>query len=321
MVIAVADVERWVQPDLVEKKTTGEAFVYLLMGSSSAAAVVGPAGVVLDARSVDDVAVEGVARVVPLAYAQAYMGLIGNAVVTITAPVTTNDYQFAAAGADIRVVGRSTVDAVVVNGDVLFGVYDRTSFAVAVEGLAEISFGDFGQDVPIFPMTFPFAFTQTDLLPWGTAYVEFDNAGSIDAVEVSGDATVRITSKTRLNFQGSIPVFPFGFPAVFDSEANVRLGTAPVGVGGVSPSAVAVDGVAHVPIYGASYAIHQTVFAFQFPAVFDSRGVCLAAAVIDAVSDATAAVAVDADASVSVGAACVVGSSAVFPWIFGVIFG
>ena len=320
MVIAVADVERWVQPDLVERKTVGEATVFL--EGPGDAAVSGFADAVLVPAVEFPVGVETVGSATAVLITPEVFSplVVASAVAAIESDALTDDYHAAAAIALVPITGLS-FDAVALSGEALFELFVRFPQAVEVVGDAVVSFGDFGMDVPIFPMTFPFQFTASELLRWASATVAVDGSGSVDAVAVTGDALVRFAGAAKLNFQGSIPVFPFGFPAVFDNEANVRLGSAVVDLGEqLFPVVVEVTGDAVANPYGASFALHQTIFAFEFPAIFDSSGYARADAVFGLVSDGSAVVVLDADAVVDVSTFVSVDSSAVFPWEFGVIF-
>jgi len=320
MVIAVADVERWVQPDLIEKKAVGEAFIALLGPSSTGVAGLASASLVPSVKFPVQVVTVGSATAVLIA-PDTFAPLVrATAVAAIESDALTTDYHAAAAIALLPITGVS-LSQVEVAGEALLGLFVRFPQAVEVTGDAEVAFGDFGMDVPIFPMQFPYQFTASELLRWASATVTIGGAGSVDAVAVTGTATVRIAGKAKLNFQGSIPVFPFGFPAVFDNEAAVRLGSAVVAPGEQPfPTAVEVVAEAVANIYTASFALHQTIFAFQFPAIFDSSGYAVAEAVFGLVSDGSTVVVLDADAVVDVSTSMSVDSSAVFPWEFGVIF-
>lgn len=320
MVIAVADVERWVQPDLIEKKAVGEAVVAFVGPGSASVSGSAAAAVVLAVKFPVAVATAGAATAVLVA-PDTFAPLVrAPAVVAIESDARTDDYHAASAIALLPITSVS-VSQVALSAVALFEVFSRFPQAVEVVGDAEVSFGDFGMDVPIFPMQFPFQFTASELLRWASATVTIGGVGSVDAVAVTGTATVRIAGKAKLNFQGSIPVFPFGFPAVFDNEAFVRLGSAVVAPGEQPfPTAVEVLAEAVANIYTASFALHQTIFAFQFPAIFDSSGYARADAIVELVSDCSAVVVLDADAVVDVSTSMSVDSSAVFPWEFGVIF-
>ena len=239
MVLAVVDVKRWVQPDLIEKKAVGEAFVAFENTGECVVSGRASAAVVLAVKFPVGVVTAGSATAVLVA-PDTFAPLVrASAVAAIESDALTNDYHAAAGIALLPITGVSLRE-VALSGVALFEVFSRFPQAVEVTGDAVVSFGDFGMGVPIFPMTFPFQFTASELLRWASATVVIGGAGSVDAVAVTGSATVRIAGKARLNFQGSIPVFPFGFPAVFDNEANVRLGSAVV-TPGPQPFPTAVE--------------------------------------------------------------------------------
>lgn len=320
MVLAAAEVDRWVQPDLIEKKTVGDALVALLGAGESEVSGFADAAVVLGVGFPAGAELEGFASVAILATDAISPVLSGLAVANIVSDALTDDYHAAAGDALVPVVGLCFVD-VVVDGPVLFDVQDFSAFAVEVTGDAEVAFGDFGMDVPIFPMTFPFQFLDRSLLRFGDAPVAVGGVGVVDAVAVDGPATVRMLGKVKLSFQGSIPVFPFGFPAVFDNSASVRLGTALVELGDqLCSTEVAVEANASVPIYGASNALRNTIFSFTFPAIFDNGNYNTGDAYIAVDGVSSAAAAVDCVAEFGMSAFMFVGSSAVFPWTFGVMF-
>lgn len=320
MVIAASEVERWVQPDASEGKTFGEATFLIYGQSESAAGVVADADVVLSclgpasAVGIGNIVIEliGDARLLPRP--------VANADIEIEAEFTTDDYSATSAVARIAVVGRGPV-AVEGVASAVFGAVVRPQIAVAVDAVAEIVVGDFGMDVPIFPMGFPFQFLELSRQPVGDAVVELDNTGTVNAVAGIAEAVVAFDNATPLTLKGTVTMFPFRFPGVFDSTATVRLGDAFVVLQRPRfATAVAVDAVAEVPLTAAGSTLRKSIFPFGFPVVFDSRGYATADAYISIVSDGSAAVVLDADAVVDVSTSMSVDSSAVFPWVFGVIF-
>lgn len=321
MVIAVKDVERWVQPDLASGSTVGDAVPRVSAISDCAVAINGLGRLVLSARSPAAAAVRGNAPIVLLMENYPRPRSLANAIIAITTDFSTDDYLASTLSARITILTRA-ITAVAGFADAVFGVLVRpTGIKVAVEGVAELAFGDFGMDQPVFPFGFPYQFTDFVSEKIGNAVVSVDATGRMDGAGGFADASIRINAATPLSLKGTVTMFPFRFPGVFDSTATVRLGEAVVDFGRQwFKTAVAVDAVALVPIYGASNALKQTIFAFTFPAIFDSSGYATADAFVSMVADGSSVVVVDADAVVDISTFVSVDSSAVFPWEFGVIF-
>lgn len=267
MVIAASEVERWVQPDASEGKTFGEATFLIYGQSESAAGVVADADVVLSclgpasAVGIGNIVIEliGDARLLPRP--------VANADIEIEAEFTTDDYSATSAVARIAVVGRGPV-AVEGVASAVFGAVVRPQIAVAVDAVAEIVVGDFGMDVPIFPMGFPYQFARGSLKPVGEAVVAVDAVALMDAAGGIADAVLRFEGSSRLSRKGSSSVFPFSFPTIFDSDAVLRLGNAVIAL--ERPRCVVVLDVgasAQVNISGTGLAINSAVFPWTFAAV------------------------------------------------------
>lgn len=321
MVLAVADVERWVQPDLVSLSTIGEAFFTFAGDGDAVPVLVASAGLVPAgaAATVVSVSATGVLRF--FTEIRQRPVVVGSAGVVVESTATTNDYHASNVIAVVPI--RATAETVVVlAGRAAFGFVNVAAQRVVVTGDAVVSFGDFGMDVPILPFGFPFQFVDESLIPRGIAEVRVSGVGTVDAVAVAGRAVLQFRGSAHPSFQGSIPVFPFGLPAVFDDAAVVRFGSATVVLGGQpAPLVVSLVGEAVADVYGASSALRGTIFPFAFPGLFDNSNFAVAGCVVDVAGECSAVVVLDADAVVDVSAFVSVDSSAVLPWIFGVIFG
>lgn len=268
MVIAVADVPRWEQPDLERKSSFGEAYLAFVGAGEVEVGAAAAARVVVSVRPVTEIPVDDTAEFSLYAGLPVFPLLVAEASVPIITVWVTTDYHATAAVCAIQLTGKAVTD-IAGEAVALVGIGVRFPQAVEVFGDAEVSFGDFGMDVPIFPFGFPYQFTDESLIPRGIAAVYIDGVGSVDAVGVSGEARLSFRGSVPLRFQGSVPVFPFGFPAVFDEAAVVRLGAADVVLarpfGEVS---VVLAGDAEIALFGSGDALNGAVFPWTLSAVF-----------------------------------------------------
>lgn len=231
MVIALKDVPRWVQPGLKANATFSEALVGV---TGSATVKVGVAAVAKPAftgNSSTKVATAGSATFEVMVGARQAPRVTASAPVAVDAVFPTTNAAWAAAAATVPI--RATMTGVVViEGQIVFTFLNLAPLTAVVEGVAEFDFVDSGLDVPVFPMTFPFQFNDVgDYLRWASAEIVLDNTATVDSVSVAGVAKVRLTGSTRLQLQGNLPLFPFRFPAVFDSFASARFGDAEIVLG------------------------------------------------------------------------------------------
>lgn len=311
MVIAASQVERWVQPDLITLSTVGEAFVELASDAAAVAAVEGLAGLVFTSRS--SAGARGVARAVVVVDADGVPAplAVAGASVSVVAEGLTDTGQLCA-GIALARIRSSAVLSIVGFGQAALAPIAYFPVSVEQVGVAEISFGDFGLDVPILPMTFPFAFSEASLLPRADARVVVDGVGVV-SVGISGPAELAFRGSTDLSFEGSNPVFPFELPMVFDSDAVVRLAGAVADLGGQPfPLSVVFDEVAEVGIYAESEVLSSAFFPLRFPVYFVPSAATVAAARVVVGGDADVVVPVNAYADVSVLAFGVVPAS-LFP--------
>lgn len=314
MVIAASQVERWVQPDLVTLRTDGESFVDISSDAVAVAAVEGEAGLLFTSGSSTGAWSLGAARLAfdadgspaPLCVAAAVVGFEGDA--------PTDEATLVSAIALAR-IGSSASVTIVGFGEALLSPIGLSPVEIPVVGDAEISFGDFGLDVPILPMTFPFAFSEASLLPRADAVLVFDGAGEV-SVGVSAPADLRFRGDTGLSFEGSNPVFPFEFPTVFDSDAVVRLAGAVADLGGQPfPLAPVFDETAVAGIVAECEVLSSAFLPFRFPAYFVPSAATVASAKLAFDGSGDVVVGVNSYATVPVLAFSVIPVSE-FPLVF-----
>jgi hypothetical protein len=282
MVIAVKDIARWVQP--APTVTAGDALAEIFSSATARVSGFATASIPLSPRFPISVRVSGSAPVALdgttlllsrlLALAQVVFDNTGSNVPNVAARV---------AFASVDIVATATVRiASDANAYLLF----LTGFPVAVPqlGSAEIAFADYGQgSVPVFPFTLPTLFTDGSNDHAADAVVAFNCVGTVDGAGGFADASVELVGAVAASIKGTVTVFPYRFPAVFDSNYSGQSGMAEFGLIGYGPVEVAVLASASITIGGAGQSLSAAVLPFRFPTLFfepyqlgDAQVVCSA---------------------------------------------
>ena len=207
--------------------------------------------------------------------------LDGDAEVDITAPFSSIDVNLTAGIALAEIVATATF-VPTLGGEAAFGVLDSSVFQPAVSGSATVALADFGQgSPPLFPFTFPTNFTSNPL-NIQTAEAVITITASSDGVAAGGfgDAVIGFVDYGTVfphtfpilfeGLQGSTPIFPFVFPAVFTTQANGRLASAVLAFDMDSEAVPVLIGDAEAAITSTAVRVDPARFPFVLPAQFVS---------------------------------------------------
>lgn len=269
MVIAARDVARWVQP--APRVVQGEANISLAGNGVAVAAGFAPASVNLVPQfpvaalsaAVAGVAVEGAVFVLPAVAGIAVLdGVDATGIYDPHVGVTD-------ALAEVFLVEDDSV-AVDVAGQSFCVPFSNCFSVVEVSGSAEMEFDDFGQgSTPVFPFSLPIQFTNR----WSNeqdafAVVPISGVGHSIAVGGFADASLAFDGAGDASVKGSVSVFPFLLPAVFDTSFSGLIGRATVNATSSGSVVVDVSGDAVADIAGSGPSLSAAVFPFAFPTVF-----------------------------------------------------
>jgi hypothetical protein len=279
-VIDAALVPRWTQEP--PATATGEAFLTIAADDIPVkVALDGPAAIVLDMGFPVAIPLSGDAQVAADTVIAIITVVVGDASAAITSTASSLDVNITAGIALADITGSANL-VVSLTGDAPFGVLDSSVLRPAVSGSATVSFVDNGQgSPPLFPFTFPTNFTDN---PLGiqTADATIIITGSSDNVAAGGyaDAVLEFVDygtvfpyRFPIRFegvQGSTPIFPFVFPAVFTTQANGRLASATLAFDGEATTVPVLVGNASAAITATDDRVDPTRFPFVLPAQFIS---------------------------------------------------
>ena len=279
-VIEAALVQRWtLDPPAI---ATGEAVITVTADNvpasvsvaADAALVFGvdfPAAVTLSGDA--QVAADTVIAIVPV--------LVGDASAAITSTAQSIDVNITAGIALAEIAATADV-AIALTGDAAFGILDVSLFQPSVSGSATVSFVDNGQgSSPLFPFRFPTNFTDNPLgIQTADAVIAISGSsedvaagGFADAVLAFDDYGTVFPYRFPIQFeglQGSTPIFPFVFPAVFTTQANGRLASANLKFEMDVEAIPVLLGDASAAITSTAIRVDPTRFPFALPAQFIS---------------------------------------------------
>jgi hypothetical protein len=278
-VIDAALVQRWVQdPPAI---TQGEAFFSLTAEALVAVAVTGTAELAFAAEFLTAVPQIGDAEIAADTVISLLAAVVGDAEAAIESSAESADVNLTA-GIALAEIAASAEVAVEVDGDANIVIFDISTFAPALVGSATVSMEDLGQgSPPLFPFQLPTRFTDNPLgIQKADAIIVI--TGFSDDVAVAGfaDAVVRIVDTGPTfpyyfplqceGLQGSTPIVPFVFPAVFTAAANVNLATATIAFDGDGDTVVSVLADAQAAITATGSRVSPSTFPFTLPAEFFS---------------------------------------------------
>lgn len=298
MVIAVADIQRWVQP--APTRVQGEAIVFpdatcdvVVVGSAVGPVVLAPAFPV----AVDQA---GVAPIQLFGEVLLLSSLLGSASVGFDNTGFADDATLTSAVATVSAVaaGLVSIDAF----GVAYGlVLSDFRPLVPQVGSAEVALADYGQgSVPVFPFSLPTQFTDGRNDKDAIAYVSITGSGVDVGVGGFADATFTLDGTAPGVLKGMVSVLPYRFPAIFDNSYSGQVGYAEVFVTGSGSQVVSVNAESVVNIAGASDSLSTAVLPFKFPTVFfEPYQLGAAQVVCDGVSPAFVEVSGDAVVSVA----------------------
>jgi hypothetical protein len=277
-VIDAALVERWTQEPPATAR--GEAFLTINADDLPLDVVVsGDVELLLEMLFPVAVPLSGDAVVA----ADTVIGLIavleGDAEVDITAPFGSADVNITAGIALAEIVATGTF-VPALDGEATFGVLDSSAFQPVVSGSATVAFADFGQgSPPLFPFTFPTNFTSNPLnIQTAEAVITITASSENVAAGGFGDAVIGFVDYGTVfphtfpilfeGLQGSTPIFPFVFPAVFTTQANGRLAAAVLAFDMDSEAVPVLIGDAEAAITSTAVRVDPMRFPFTLPGQF-----------------------------------------------------
>ena len=249
--------------NLVDIPLDGDAAVVLQMGF--------PVAIPLDGDA--EVAADTVIAILAV--------VIGDAEADITSTASSLDVNITAGIALAEITGSADFIPEL-PADITFGILDSSTIWPVLSGSATVSFVDNGQgSPPLFPFTFPTNFTDN---PLGiqTADATIVIQGSSEDVAAGGfaDAFLAFADYGTVfphtfpiqfeGLQGSTPIFPFVFPAVFTTQTNGRLASADLLFEMDIEPIPALVGDAEAAITSTAIRVDPTRFPFMFPAQFIS---------------------------------------------------
>ena len=266
MVIAVADIQRWVQP--APTRVQGEAIVFpdavadvVVVGFASGPVVLAPAFQV----AVDQA---GVAPIQLFGEALLLSRLLGSASVAFDNTGFADDAALTSAVATVSAVaaGLVSIDAF----GVAYGlVLSDFRPLVPQVGSAEVTFVDYGQGSnPVFPFTLPTQFTDGSNNKDAIASVNITGSGVDIGVGGFADASFTLDGTAPSLLKGTVSILPYRFPAVFDNSYSGQIAHAEVFVTGSGSQVVSVNADCVINIVGASDSFSTAVLPFSFPTVF-----------------------------------------------------
>ena len=277
-VIDAALVERWTQEP--PATATGEAF--LTINADDLALDVelfGDAALALDMAFPVAIPLDGDAQVAADTVISLIAALEGDASVDITAPFGSIDVNITAGIALAEIIATAAFE-VALDGKADFGVLDASSIFPTSVGSATVNFVDNGQgSPPLFPFTFPTNFTDNPLgIQTADAIIVIETTsenvaagGFADAVLAFADYGTVFPYYFPIQFeglQGSTPIFPFVFPAVFTTQANGRLASATLAFDMDAETIPALLGDAEAAITSTAIRVDPARFPFSLPAQF-----------------------------------------------------
>lgn len=268
-VISAADIPRWYQP--TPNLTSGEALIAFtgnpqprIAGSAPAAANI-TAACPVSVRAAADAPLlhNDTLQLFPLVTATA-------SIVFDNTGTTEPNLGVAAAIALADITATCRLDTQI-DGNTVFVIFGRVEGAPVLSANAEIGFADYGQgSIPIFPFTLPVLFTDN---PYGYQTGDAIVTVTGDGYDIQGagfaDAIVVIDTPGTISQKGNTPIFPFGFPIVFDDlPANVQLGAALAAISSSADVIAQVDGDAQAAITAVVFQANPAVLPFTLPIVF-----------------------------------------------------
>ena len=269
MVIAAADIPRWFQP--TPNLTTGEALISFTGNPAAQVVVAAPAraGITAPCQVRPELTANAPLRyndslqLLPLVTASA-------SVVFDNTGISEPNLGVAAAVALANITATCRLDTQI-DGNTLFVIFGRVEAAAVLSANAEIGFADYGQgSIPIFPFTLPVLFTDNPYgYQTGDAIVTVTGDGYDITIAGYADAVVRIDTPGTISQKGNTPIFPFGFPIVFDDEpANIQIGAALAAITSSAETNGVADGPAELGITAPAYLSNPAVFPLVLPVVF-----------------------------------------------------
>lgn len=269
VVIAARDVPRWVQP--APTITNGEAVADI--GASAVLVVAGeivalvplaptfPVGPLCSGSAV--VGADGTVAVLAV--------VDGRAVVDIDGVSEVEDHLGVANGVAVLAVEAVGDFAVESDGTSYVLVISDTVPLVPQLGDAPLpEWQDYGQgSTPVFPFTLPTQFTDR----WSNeqdafAFVAITGVGHDIGAGGFASAEIGFEGSAAAILKGTVSVFPYLLPAVFDSSYFGVVGSAVFSVEASGDLVVSAVGDAVADIGGESNSLSAAVFPFVFPTVF-----------------------------------------------------
>jgi len=269
MVIAAAAIPRWFQP--TPNLTSGEALLAFTgnpdatpsVSALAAAAITAPFAATAQVDATASLIYNDSLQLLPLVTATASIEFDNTG-------LAEDNLGVAAAIALADITATCLLDTQL-QGNAVFVIFGRVEGAPVLSADAEIGFADYGQgSIPIFPFTLPVLFTDN---PYGYQTGDAIVTVTGDGYDIQGagfaDAIVVIDTPGTFSQKGNTPIFPFGFPIVFDDlPANVQLGAALASITSSGEVVAQVDGDAQAAITAVVFQANPAVLPFTLPIVF-----------------------------------------------------
>lgn len=290
MVLNASDVKRWVQPAPTTTTGLAEAFIDATAPMRVQGLAVAP--IPLAPTFPTRVPQTGVGSVVPDGVVFLLPSMLASATAAIEASGTFVSNVFIPNAEALAPITTSNVVTMVETGSAYLLMLAADPAVPVVAGYAEIGFDDFGGgNVPIFPVKFPWHFTDNpENIQDAAAELAFDGVGILDAVAGYADSTVAILTPGDAIKPSAILEFPLTFPYQFnDGSFSIKRGYATVDMLAVGDAVTAVDGIAEAAIDATGLRTNAARFPLVFPVQLQEF-VALAAITVADSSDVRAVV-------------------------------
>lgn len=298
--VPVAKLQRWTQVDA--KSVAAEASVALsgVPSSFRVSGISAPAAAGISGSCSSIVALGADA---PSLIINTSLGLFAkvdaSAAVEIDATASAlRDTFYANASATAAIAAPAKIDSVPLNGVADFLVIPPAVQVAPQAADAVVSMEYYGDgSIPIFPFRLPILFVGIDFSNI-VAEAVVDPEGDADVeVGVGAAATVPVIAGGVNEVLGTVSIFPFTFPAVFDDTSTVRVGGATIGFAGDIDILCDLSGEADAKIVAVGEIFFAAVFPTRFPFILRE---IIGDAVADVFSAVDASAVVDGDAAVDV---------------------
>lgn len=269
VVIAARDVPRWVQP--APTVTNGEALLLFDVSAQCVVEGMAVAAIPLAPLFPTAVLVEGSATAACQGEVFVFPAAFGLAMVDIDGVSEVEDHLGVANGVAVVLVDAVGEFAAASDGAAYAFFISDTAAVVPQLGDAQIpEWQDYGQgSTPVFPFTLPTQFTDR----WSNeqdafAFVSITGVGHDIGVGGFASASLQFEGSAASSIKGTVSVFPYTLPAVFDDSFYGSVGSAVLAVGSTGHVVVSAVGDAVADIGGASFSLSSSVFPFSFPTLF-----------------------------------------------------